>query len=334
MGVDFSSFKPEKELLAELHSRFGDEDIFVAEYGGALGKSLVVTGPDSLMTFKGTRNLKRPDFELQRTEIKQVGFKAPSTGAHVTVEIESHDGKRRSLATMDRHDALRVVSLLDFESARNLAAGAPQLDERSSGLKGFAAARNTADSVRSELAARMAASSSGPSPELTGQVTASARLLVRGSGIPKLTKITVYQKGFVTVGMKPPEKLLSISMSESTNTKTALGRGAAAVVTFGVNLYASKLRGQAYLTIGTDLTTYSMHIESPQPSEVRDLQKLVVAGEAAISARSAGNVPTVISESATRSRDFAGQLAQLAALHDQGALTDEEFAAAKSKLIT
>jgi len=161
---------------------------------------------------------------------------------------------------------------------------------------------------------------------LAGPVTASARF---ASAWGK--SVTIYQNGYVKVGGST-SPLLSISGSDSTATKSALGRGIGAVATFGVNLHGSKLRGQAYLSIGTPQQSHTIHLQSPSPGEVADVHRLVAAGQAAIAAREMreSRIQPVLQ---TEPLDLTNQIQQLVDLHSSGALSDEEFAAAKSKLL-
>lgn len=162
-----------------------------------------------------------------------------------------------------------------------------------------------------------------------GKAIASETLMTGSFGVKK---VTIYQNGFVKVGINSPEVLLSISASDGTATKSALGRGVGAVVTLGINMHASKLRGQAYLAIGTASDSYILHLQSPQPREIAAIHKLAAAGQAAIATReslenSTNNVDV------KPVNDLAGQLNQLVELHSQGLLSDEEFASAKAQLL-
>jgi len=197
--------------------------------------------------------------------------------------------------------------------------GLDEAKARSEAIRAERNARNQAAHLAKEEKEAELASLAGP-------VTASARF---ASAWGK--SVTIYQNGYVKVGGST-SPLLSISGSDSTATKSALGRGIGAVATLGVNMHGSKLRGQAYLSIGTPEQSHTIHLQSPSPSEVADVHRLVVAGQAAIATREmreSGTQPVL----QTEPLDLASQIKQLVDLHLTGALSDEEFAEAKSKLL-
>jgi len=144
-----------------------------------------------------------------------------------------------------------------------------------------------------------------------------------------LATVVIYQKGFVTV-KGSTEKLVAISASDNTTTKSALGRGLGAVATAGINMHGSKLRGQAYLIVTTESKSVSIHLESPTPKEIQDLHRIVAAGQNVIESNKSVTPP---SQGVAVQSDVASQLKQLSDLHAAGALTDSEFAEAKSRIL-
>lgn len=149
----------------------------------------------------------------------------------------------------------------------------------------------------------------------------------------KTSVITIYSKGYVSVsgGMGlfkgTPEKLQGIDFVADITKKSGLGRGAAAVLTGGLNLLSSNKRGDAYLTIVTDRTTHSLRVEAPYATDMKNGHAIAPAGQALLNASGIATV-TVTNDS-----DIAGQLEKLSNLHKKGILSDDEFAAAKSKLL-
>lgn len=145
-----------------------------------------------------------------------------------------------------------------------------------------------------------------------------------------MASVTIYQKGYIRV-KGATEKLVAISATDGTVTKSALGRGLGAVATGGLNMYGSKLRGQAYLIIATDQRSLTIHLEAPSPKEISDLHRIVAAGQAAIDANA--NISTATPNSSNSQSSLSEQLQQLVDLHEAGALTDDEFTSAKARLL-
>jgi hypothetical protein len=150
--------------------------------------------------------------------------------------------------------------------------------------------------------------------------------------------VTIYSKGYIKVSsglglMKGDvEKLLDIFGESDITKKSGLGRAAGAVFTMGANITLSpNQRGNLYLTIATEKNTHSLMWDRPDATSIKNMNKLVSAGKAAIAR---GRVPSgVEASSPTQSRDLSDQLAQLAKLHATGVLSDDEFSAAKAKLL-
>jgi hypothetical protein len=155
-------------------------------------------------------------------------------------------------------------------------------------------------------------------------------------------RVKIYEKGYVQVGvlkLGAPERLLGITATDMSSQKTAIGRGIVAVATMGTNLMVTpNKRGSYYLVIVTDRKTHNLTLSPPTNSDLRDMHKLEAAGkavlaglaaEAAIPATPVVENPVVPASDV----DLAAQLTQLAQLHGSGALTDDEFAAAKQRLL-
>ena len=90
--------------------------------------------------------------------------------------------------------------------------------------------------------------------------------------------VRLYKNGYVSFGLplirhKSAEKLLGITGDANVVRKSAAGRGVAAVLTVGFNLYGSKNRGDLYLNIITERQTKSIHIGGPTPQAVGDMKR-------------------------------------------------------------
>jgi hypothetical protein len=151
-------------------------------------------------------------------------------------------------------------------------------------------------------------------------------------------KIEIYANGYVKVSSifgiinkGTIEKLVAVDGSSEVTKKSGLGRAAGAVFTGGLNLAVSNLRGNAFLNIITENQTHSIMVEAPTPSDLKALNVLVATGKS-LAQRSASST----SEStppAPAAKDLATQLLELDGLHKSGVLTDQEFSAAKSRLL-
>lgn len=127
------------------------------------------------------------------------------------------------------------------------------------------------------------------------------------------------------------EKLRAIKASTQVQDKSAGGRAVASAASFGLSKLASNENRFLFLTISTDRETYSLQ-EKGGMSRLQDQipMKLERAGRGILDALGsvAPSPPT-----AQPTGSVADQLRDLAALHRDDVLTDEEFAAAKAKLL-
>lgn len=154
-------------------------------------------------------------------------------------------------------------------------------------------------------------------------------------------RITIYSQGFVRVdsGMGAAkgsvEKLLDIFGETDITRKSGLGRAAGAVLTAGANVLLSPgQRGNVYLTITTDRDTHSIMWSRPDAYSIKTMNELVSAGKSVIArANSAINSASVAHHNPVTPVDIVSQLEKLAGLRDSGVLSEEEFTAAKAKLI-
>ena len=147
-------------------------------------------------------------------------------------------------------------------------------------------------------------------------------------------RVWIYSKGYVSVGLfspGTPTKLLGISGNADVTKKTVIGRGVVAAMTMGANLALTpNKRGDAYLSITTDIKTYMLHMSPPTEQGLKAMRKLEGAGQAVLDM----NVPNqVIVTNAGTEPDLALQLEKLSALKQSGALSEAEYQAAKKQLL-
>lgn len=170
------------------------------------------------------------------------------------------------------------------------------------------------------------------------------RLMTSGSIGAK--SVEIYANGFVRVALFPTKntpylKLLGIDFSADVQKKTGLGRALAAGATQGISLLSSNVRGDVYLTVVTPSKTFKLHSDPPSPREIRDGNALAAAGRAVL--ESLGSQPRAGAPSpaprapaaatAPARRSAKDRLVEIKALHDQGLITDEEFAAKRETIL-
>jgi len=174
--------------------------------------------------------------------------------------------------------------------------------------------------------------------------SSSAPVKVVSGKIDKVgTTLTLYRDGtFTTTGMiftSNPDRLVGFSAdTDSMRRKSVTGRGAAFIATGGLSLLASNNRGVLYVTVTGELSgskTYtSKNPENKLLSSVRSLQATADQLLASPHPPTAADGNTGGAAAAQPAVDVASQLKTLAELHASGALSDEEFAAAKARLLS
>lgn len=123
------------------------------------------------------------------------------------------------------------------------------------------------------------------------------------SGAFGMKMVYIYSNGYVKVAglfaserNTPYQRLLGIESSADVTKKSALGRGLGVVATGGLNTLYSNKRGDVYLTIVTDTTTYALHMDPPTSSAIRAANVLAAAGHVVLAnptPGSAGSTPAV-----------------------------------------
>jgi len=157
--------------------------------------------------------------------------------------------------------------------------------------------------------------------------------------------VSIYNNGYVKVsrfGGEQIEKLISIEYSANVQKKSAAGRGAAAVLTLGLNLIGSKQRGDVYLTIVTDRQTYTLHVDPPRASVISAAQELAVAGQSVLAQLAAERAAqlqagaasaSASTPSPTKPKSVTDRLKELSKLHEQGMVSDDEFKEFRQNLL-
>ena len=161
------------------------------------------------------------------------------------------------------------------------------------------------------------------------------------------TTLTLYQDGtFTTTGMiftSDPDRLVAFSSDiDSMRRKSTTGRGAAALFSTAVtgaplSLAAGNNRGVVYVTIiGERSGTKTYTTKNPENKLLSSIRSLQAAADTLLASPSAV-VTASEASSATATQqnsDVATQLKTLAELHATGALSDDEFAAAKARILS
>lgn len=150
------------------------------------------------------------------------------------------------------------------------------------------------------------------------------------------SRIRIYENGYVQIGGREPEKLLSIKGEVDINSKTGLGRFVGTIVAFplmqGTNMLGPSVRGDLMLTIQTDVDIHTIHTRTPMPEFIKSLRELDMVGNSVLTRIQGEKVDKASSKSSV-SADVSEQLAKLAELKQQGLLDEAEFSAAKAKLL-
>lgn len=159
-----------------------------------------------------------------------------------------------------------------------------------------------------------------------------AQLAARGR-VEALTSMTLFKDGTFTVtrGLGKPterERLVGFEHDiDSMRRKSVTGRGAAALATGGLSVLASNNRGVVYVTVTgekTGVKTYTT--QNPESGLLSEVRSLKAAADGLLA-------PTPGNEPEYTDAGIAAQLQQLSDLHASGALSADEFAAAKTRLL-
>jgi hypothetical protein len=145
------------------------------------------------------------------------------------------------------------------------------------------------------------------------------------------TTMKVFKDGTFTIkgtfgGESAPDRLVAFEIdSDSMRRKSTTGRGGAALMTGGLSLLASNNRGVSYVTVtGANSGVRTYTTKNPGNTQLTSMRTLQAA---------AASVVGQSASSPAGGSDSVAQLKQLADLHAAGALSDEEFAAAKKRIL-
>lgn len=145
--------------------------------------------------------------------------------------------------------------------------------------------------------------------------------------------IRIFEHGYVQLNHAGIYKLIGISSSTNVSRKTGIGRAIGAVPTMGFNMaLSSKNRGEAILSIVHEGDSVTLLVDNPMPAQLMIIEEIVAVGTAVLdssSSSSSSSKPEV-----PQATSMADELTKLKALHTAGVLSDEEFEAAKSKLLS
>lgn len=154
------------------------------------------------------------------------------------------------------------------------------------------------------------------------------------------TTLALYKDGtFTTTGLfrtSEPERLIAFTSDvDSMRRKSVTGRGAAWFATGGMSMLASNNRGVIYVTItGAISGTKTYTTKNPEDNFLSTIRTLQSAADQLLASQplpaSAGLNPSPSQQGS----DVATQLKMLAELHASGALSDDEFVAAKARLLS
>ena len=153
--------------------------------------------------------------------------------------------------------------------------------------------------------------------------------------------VQIFSKGYVRVstmfGSDGHQKLLSIEDSSNVQKKSALGRTAGGVFTLGMSVALSpNKRGDLFLVIVTDKRTYTLTQDPPTAGGMKSSKALAAAGRAVLSTlerEHESQQTPVESQASSGDASPASKLREAAALHQDGILTDDEFAEIKARLL-
>ena len=204
-----------------------------------------------------------------------------------------------------------------------------------------AASAAAKEEKRAQAAKLRAAKEAQKQAELAAFRQRAGNLVKSGSFGGK--SVEIYDKGFVRVGFiitsnTPLEELRSISYRRNSRDKGSGGRALGAIATGGLNLLASGEKVEAFLSIATSAKVHQLSSSQAMSWEEKAGMALEAAGQSVIDMkRHAAPVPAVSPRNdppAPTQKSVAEKIRELAALHADGILSDEEFASAKATLLS
>jgi hypothetical protein len=148
------------------------------------------------------------------------------------------------------------------------------------------------------------------------------------SGAFGWTLVELYKTGHIRIGGGAMLELRAIEFTDLSRRKNQIGRVVGFLGTGGLNMATSTRKGEAFLAIATSSVTRTLKTSEVRPSDIETANMLVAASK------------TVIGQPSPESRNpevsgghLAGELERLSKLRGTGALTEQEFADAKRKIL-
>ncbi|GAA4847252.1 hypothetical protein GCM10023221_27480 [Luteimicrobium xylanilyticum] len=280
---------------------------------------------------------RRAEAEAEATRVRTQ--KEIENGERLATRESAHAARAQERA---KREAERAVQLNAREAAREAQerANAKEKAAKQAASAEMRAAKQARQAEkRADLETRRAASQAAFEE---ARQEAGARV---ASGSVGSKSVEIYTNGYVRVSNfitkgTPYRRLLGIESSADVTKKSGLGRAVGALASGGLNLMSSNIRGDVYLTIVTPNKTHQIHVESPSPSTMKAVNALVGAGKVVLGsiARSAATPPATPEPSCpsapgVAARTASERLRELAALHEQGLVTESELAAKRAAIL-
>ena len=284
----------------------------------------------------------KANWEAARTEVNS----AAGDAAKKTVTVETANGSTFTFKKVAPEDHAVILTHLNASlaapsgEASSLAQPTPTdiveplVEEKKEGrfAQFGAAVKQKADEWETEKRAK--AAKEAEAQEVAG--AAAGDVVHKGSFGG--TVVWVYSGGYVRIddaamtkwGMSDSarfEKLLSVKFTTMTRDKSSGGRAVGAVMSLGLSTFASNERIESFLAIVTDRKVHKLDC-----TRAAGLALEAVAQGVIDASRAAGAAQTAVATQGA-APTAAEQLRQLADLHKDGILSDDEFAAAKAKVL-
>lgn len=140
--------------------------------------------------------------------------------------------------------------------------------------------------------------------------------------------VEIYKSGHVRISGGAMLELRGIELTDLSTRKNQIGRVVGFLGTGGLNMATSTRKGEAFLTISTGSGIKTLKTSEVRPADIETANKLLSASKAVIAEKSQSAVSSMSSDS------LSAELERLSALYKGGTLTEDEFAAAKKKLLS
>ena len=148
------------------------------------------------------------------------------------------------------------------------------------------------------------------------------------SGAFGWTLVEVFKTGHVRISGGAMQELYGIEFTDLSQRKNQIGRVVGFLGTGGLNMATSTRKGEAYLSVSTPSGVRTLKTSEARPSDIETANKLVAASKAV-----AGRAKSEQTAATAGPDDLSIQLQRLDELKKTGGLTEDEFSAAKKKLL-